>query len=60
MENDFDAARFARSFESFLERFRDVLPDRTTTLRRLVTDHLGVDPAGLPSFTERFDPSEHA
>lgn len=60
MEHDVDAARFARAFEDFLERFREVLPDRTTTLRRLVSDHLGVDPAGLPSFTERFDTSEHA
>ena len=59
MDEDLDAGRFARSFAEFLERFRELLPDQSGTLRRLATEHLGVDPAELPSFTERFDPSEH-
>lgn len=60
MADEVDVAGFARSFEAFLERFREALPPRSSTLRRLATDHLGVDPSGLPSFTERLDASEHA
>lgn len=60
MAEDIDVAGFARSFEAFLERFREALPARSSTLRRLATDHLGVDPSGLPSYTERLDVSEHA
>lgn len=60
MADEVDVAGFARSFEAFLERFREALPPRSLTLRRLATDHLGVDPSGLPSFTERLDASEHA
>jgi hypothetical protein len=59
-DDDIDPARFAGAFEEFLARFREALPDQGTTLRRLVTDHLGADPAGLPSFTERFHLTEHA
>jgi hypothetical protein len=60
VDDELDIARFARSFEAFLDRFREALPERSTTLRRFAADHLGVDPAGLPSFTERLDASEHA
>lgn len=58
--DDFDAARFARAFDTFLNRFRELLPERSSTLRRLVTGHLGEDPAGLPTFTERLAASDHA
>lgn len=60
MGGDLDVGRFAQSFEQFLERFREALPARSTTVRRRATDHLGVDPAHLPTYTERLDPSEHA
>ncbi len=60
MTEDVDVAGFARSFETFLERFREALPPPSSTLRRLAEEHLGVDPSGLPSYTERLDPSEHA
>ncbi len=58
MDEELDTGRFAQSFADFLDRFRELLPDRAGTLRQLATEHLGVDPAELPSFTERFDPSE--
>lgn len=60
MTDEVDIAGFARSFEAFLDRFREALPPPSSTLRHLVADHLGVDPSGLPSYTERLDPSEHA
>jgi hypothetical protein len=60
VDDDFDAARFARAFETFLTRYAEALPPRTSTLRQLVIDHLGEDPSGLPTFTERFHASEHA
>lgn len=60
MTGEVDVAGFARSFEAFLERFREALPPQSSTLRRLAGDHLGVDPSELPSYTERLDPSEHA
>lgn len=60
MTDDIDVAGFARSFEAFLEAYRDALPPQPSTIRRLAGEHLGVDPSGLPSFTERFDTSEHA
>lgn len=60
MSDDVDVAGFARSFEAFLERFREALPPTSSTLRRLAADHLGTDPSGLPSYTERLDASEHA
>jgi hypothetical protein len=60
VDDDFDAARFARAFESFLNRFREALPPQSATLRRVVIEHLGQDPSELPTFTERFSVSEHA
>ncbi len=60
MNDDLDPARFARAFETFLNRFNEALPERTGTLRRLVTEHLGRDPSELPTLTERFHVSEHA
>jgi hypothetical protein len=60
VDDEVDVARFARSFELFLDRFREVLPPSASALRTLATDHLGADPSGLPAFTERLDPSEHA
>ncbi|MGH9289582.1 MAG: AAA family ATPase [Acidimicrobiales bacterium] len=60
MSEETDFAGFARSFEVFLERFREALPPPSSTLRRRAAEHLGVDPSGLPSYTERLDPSEHA
>jgi MoxR-like ATPase len=59
-DDAFDPARFARSFQTFLDRFRESLPPSGGTLRRLVTDHLGRDPAELPVFTARFHASEQA
>jgi hypothetical protein len=59
-DDEFDPARFARAFETFLERFRESLPPSGGTLRRLVTEHLGRDPAELPVFTARFHISEQA
>jgi hypothetical protein len=59
-DEDFDAARFARAFQMFLDRFHDALPRRESTLRRLVLEHLGTDPSELPTYTERFQLSEHA
>jgi cell division protease FtsH len=58
--DEFDPARFALAFETFLNRFNEALPPRSSTLRRLVIEHLGEDPVGLPALTERFDVSEHA
>jgi hypothetical protein len=58
--DDFDAARFARAFDTFLNRFRELLPERSSILRRMVTDHLAEDPATLPTFTERLHVSDHA
>jgi hypothetical protein len=58
--DEFDAARFAEAFDEFLARFREALPERPTTLRRLATEHLAADPTGLPTLTETFDASEHA
>ena len=60
MDDEVDVAGFARSFEVFLERFREALPPRSSTLRHLAGEHLGMDPSGLPSYTERLDASEHA
>ncbi len=59
-DDDFEAARFARAFQTFLDRFNDALPPRESTLRRLVLEHLGTDPSELPTYTERFHLSEHA
>ncbi len=59
-DDDFDAARFARAFERFLNRFHEALPPRAGTLRHLVVDHLGADPVDLPTYTERLHVSEHA
>jgi hypothetical protein len=59
-DDDFDPARFARAFETFLHRFNEALPPSSSTLRRLVIDHLGEDPVGLPTLTERFHVTEHA
>jgi hypothetical protein len=60
VDDDFDAARFARAFETFLARYVEALPPQTSTLRQLVIEHLGVDPSELPTLTERFHASEHA
>lgn len=59
-DENFDAAHFARSFDAFLEWFRELIPPPRSGLRELVTSHVGIDPAGLSSFTERLHPSEHA
>ena len=59
-DDDLDPARFARAFERFLNRFNEALPLRSGSLRRLVIEHMGGDPAELPTFTERFHASEHA
>jgi ATPase family associated with various cellular activities (AAA) len=59
-DDDLEPARFARAFATFLERYVEALPPRSDTLRRLVIEHLGEDPADLPTFTERFHVSEHA
>jgi hypothetical protein len=59
-DDDFDPTRFARAFETFLNRFNEALPAHNGSLRRLVIEHLGDDPAELPTFTERFHVSEHA
>src|SRR4029453_15262960 len=59
-DEEFDPGRLARAFETFLERFREPLPPSGGTLRRLVTEHLGRDPAELPVFTARFHASEQA
>ena len=60
VDDGFDVARFAREFESFLNRFREALPPQNGTLRRLVIEHLGEDPSELPTFTESLHVSEHA
>jgi hypothetical protein len=59
-DDDVDLVRFARSFELFLDRFREVIPPRRSKVRDLISAHLGTDPAALPAFTERFNMSEHA
>jgi len=59
-DDGFDAARFARAFETFLHRFNEALPPERNELRRMVAGHLGQDPAGLPTLTERLAASEHA
>ncbi len=59
-DDNFDVAGFALAFETFLHRFNEALPPLSSTLRRLVVEHLGEDPVGLPTLTERFHVSEHA
>jgi hypothetical protein len=60
MVESFDEVEFARAFERFLHRFNELIPPGGTGMREAVMAHLGADPAGLSSFTERFDASEHA
>jgi hypothetical protein len=48
-DDDFDVAGFALAFETFLHRFNEALPPPSSTLRRLVVEHLGEDPVGLRS-----------
>lgn len=60
MVESFDEVAFARTFERFLHRFNELIPAGRSGIRDAVMEHLHADPAGLSSFTERFDPSEHA
>ena len=55
----FEPAEFARTFQEFLDAFRQLVPPARNEIRELVTAHLGYDPRGLPSFSEQFDPAEH-
>ena len=55
----FDAGRFAELFQEFLQTMGELRPAREERLRRLVSDHLGRDPAGLPVLAERFAVLEH-
>jgi hypothetical protein len=50
----------ARAFEGFLRRFLEVLPPPSTTLRRVVIEHLGEDPSELPRFMSEFASSNLA
>ncbi len=57
---DFQPAEFARAFQQFLHGFARLIPEEDgSAVRQRMTGHLGIDPAGLPSFSERFDPAEH-
>lgn len=59
-DDAFDEVQFARSFARFLDRFRELIPAHRSGIRDAVAAHLGTDPAGVSSLTQRFDPHEHA
>jgi hypothetical protein len=55
----FDPAGFAQSFLQFMNEIHQLVPPGQNEIRELVAAHLGVDPSGLPSFSERFETAEH-
>jgi hypothetical protein len=59
MTDAFDPEAFGRAFQAFLQHVHELVPDQDDSVRALATAHLGVEPGGLPSLSERFDPSEH-
>jgi hypothetical protein len=59
MADAFDLEAFGRAFQAFMQHVNELVPSHESKVRRLAEAHLGVEPAGLPSMSERFDPSEH-
>ena len=55
----FDVERFAELFQEFLTRLPGPRPPAESALLRLVSEHLGADPAGLPVLSEHFSTMEH-
>ena len=61
MIEDVDVRQFARQFQAFMIVMGDLLPEpEPSGLITRLTEHLGVDPAGLPVVTETFASYEHA
>ena len=56
---DFDARSFATEFQHFLNEFRRLIPGDPGGIRARVRDHLGVDPAQLPSLAEKLELTDH-
>jgi hypothetical protein len=57
-DDDFDARRFARSFEQFLEHMHTIGSEEPSAWRERATAHLGTPPDGLPSLAEVVDPTD--
>jgi hypothetical protein len=55
----FDASSFATEFQQFLNEFRRLIPTDPGGLRGRASEHLGVDPAQLPSLASKFEPTDH-
>ena len=56
---DDDVERFAEQFQRFLEAMTTTRRRKESSLRGLVRDHLGLDPAGLPILSEHVSTVEH-
>lgn len=60
--DNIEAADFARAFLKFCELMHHLAPIQSEPVSELLgraKGHLGIDPIGLPSLKEEFDPSEH-
>src|SRR3546814_13490524 len=50
---EIDVAAFGIAFQRFMERVHELSGPRTSPLRDRVAEHLGADPAELPTVTEQ-------
>lgn len=53
-----DVAGFAQDFRAFLAEIHRLAPAIDSPLRDRAVEHLGVEPEGLPTLTERFEMSD--
>jgi ATP-dependent 26S proteasome regulatory subunit len=61
MSQDIDVRQFAAHFQAFLAAMDRLLPEpEPSPLLLRLTEHLGVEPGGLPVVTEAFAAYEHA
>lgn len=57
--DELSPAQFGAAFKAFLEAVNQAATPVKGTLHERISEHLGVDPALLPVFSEEFDPYEH-
>src|SRR5688572_7120238 len=58
-DEPFEPAEFALEFQRFLSAYQRILPPARNAFLELVSEHLGVDPRGLPSVAAALHPAEH-